>query len=76
MSTLYEILINDILSVFLPIESLNNVIGIADWTITYLDIFKILYVVIASYIVVWLFLILPFKVIQRIMRYKQIKGGK
>lgn len=76
MVNLFDILVNDILSIFIDTQILNNKIGIANWSLTYFDIFKILFVLIASYIVVWLFMILPFRVLQRIMRYKQIKGGK
>lgn len=76
MNNLFDILINDILCVFINVDLLNTTIGIANWTFTYLDIFKFLYVVISSFIVVWLFLILPFKVLQKIMRYKDIKGGR
>ena len=76
MNNLFDILINDILCVFINVESLNSVIGIADWSLTYMDIFKFLYVLISSYIVVWLFLILPFRVLQKIMRYKEIKGSR
>lgn len=76
MSNLFDILINDILGVFINVEVLNSVIGISDWSLTYMDLFKFLYVIMASYIVVWLFLILPFKVLQKIMRYKEIKGNR
>lgn len=76
MSNLFDILINDILGVFINVEVLNSVIGISDWSLTYMDLFKFLYVIISSYIVVWLFLILPFKVLQKIMRYKEIKGSR
>lgn len=76
MSSLFDILINDILGVFINVEVLNSVIGISDWSLTYMDLFKFLYVIMASYIVVWLFLILPFKVLQKIMRYKEIKGNR
>ena len=47
---LFDILINDILSVFIDISVLNNAIGIADWSLTYLDIFKLFYVVAISYL--------------------------
>lgn len=76
MSNLFDILINDILGVFINTEYLNSVVGIADWSLTYMDIFKFLYVIVSSYIVVWLFLILPFRVLQKIMRYKEIKGSR
>lgn len=76
MSNLFDILINDILGVFINTDYLNSVVGIADWSLTYMDIFKFLYVIVSSYIVVWLFLILPFRVLQKIMRYKEIKGSR
>ena len=76
MSNLFDILINDILGVFINTDYLNSVVGIADWSLTYMDIFKFLYVIVSSYIVVWLFLILPFRVLQKIMRYKEIKGRR
>lgn len=76
MNNLFDILINDILGVFINVEVLNSVIGISDWSLTYMDLFKFLYVIMASYIVVWLFLILPFKVLQKIMRYREIKGSR
>ena len=76
MSNLFDILINDILGVFINTDYLNSVVGIAEWSLTYMDLFKFLYVIMASYIVVWLFLILPFKVLQKIMRYKEIKGSR
>lgn len=76
MNNLFDILINDILGVFIDVSILNDTIGIADWSLQYIDIFKILFTCVASYIVVWLFLILPFKVLQKIMRYKEIKGSK
>ena len=76
MNNLFDILINDILGVFINVEVLNSVIGISDWSLTYMDLFKFLYVIMSSYIVVWLFLILPFKVLQKIMRYKEIKGSR
>ena len=76
MSNLYDILINDIMGVFINVDILNNVIGISDWSFKYIDIFKILFVCVSSYIIVWLFLILPFKVLQNFMQYRKIKGGK
>jgi len=76
MSNLFDILINDILCVFVDVSMLNNPIGIADWSLSYIDIFKVLFICICSYIVVWLFLILPFKVLQKIMRYRDLKGGR
>lgn len=76
MVNLFDILINDILSVFVDISVLSEPIGIANWSLSYLDIFKVLFVVVSSYIVVWLFLILPFKLLQRLMNWKSIKGGK
>lgn len=76
MSNLFDILINDILGVFIDVGVLNSSIGIGSWSLKYLDIFKVLYVCVVSYIIVWLFLILPFKILQKIMRYKDIKGGK
>lgn len=76
MVNLFDILINDILSVFIDVSLLSEPIGIASWSLSYLDIFKVFFVVVASYIVVWLFLILPFKLLQRLMNWKSIKGGK
>lgn len=76
MNNLFDILINDILGVFIDTNLLYETIGIADWSLQYIDIFKILFTCVASFIVVWLFLILPFKVLQKIMRYKEIKGGR
>ncbi len=74
MCNLFDILINDILGVFIDVNLLDSTIG--SWSFKYIDIFKVLYVCVVSYIVVWLFLILPFKILQKIMRYKDIKGGK
>lgn len=76
MNNLFDILINDILGVFIDINVLNSSIGIGSWSLKYIDIFKVLYVCIVSYIVVWLFLILPFKILQKIMRYRELKGGR
>lgn len=72
---LFDILVNDILSIFIDISILNNQIGIANWAITYMDLFKFLYVIVVSYIVVWLFLIMPFKILKKIMQYDKWKGG-
>ena len=72
---LFDILVNDILSIFIDISILNNQIGIANWGITYMDLFKFLYVIVVSYIVVWLFLIMPFKILKKIMQYDKWKGG-
>ncbi len=76
MVNLFDVLINDILSVFIDVSILSEPIGIANWSLSYLDIFKILFVIVASYIVVWLFLILPFKLLKNLMNWKSIKGGK
>lgn len=76
MVNLFDILINDILSVFVDVSVLSEPIGIAGWSLSYLDIFKTFFVVIVSYIVVWLFLILPFRLLQCLMNWKSIKGGK
>lgn len=76
LSNLFDILINDILGVFIDVNLLNDTIGIADWSLSYIDIFKILFTCVASFIVVWLFLIFPFKILQKIMRYRDIKGGR
>lgn len=76
MNNLFDILINDILGVFIDINVLNSSIGIGSWSLKYIDIFKVLYVCIVSYIVVWLFLILPFKILQKIMRYRELKGDR
>lgn len=73
---LFDLLLNDILSIFIDIELLSNPIGIAGWSLTYLDIFKFLYVSCVSYFVVWFFVILPIVVLKKIMRYKELKGGK
>ena len=73
---LFDLLLNDILSIFIDIELLSNPIGIAGWSLTYLDIFKFLYVSCISYFVVWFFVILPIVVLKKIMRYKELKGGK
>lgn len=76
MVNLFDILINDILCVFIDVSILSEPIGIAGWSLSYLDIFKFLFICVISYIVIWLFLILPFKFLQKIMNWKRIKGGK
>lgn len=73
---LFDILINDILSVFIDVSVLNNSIGISNWSLTYLDIFKLFYVVVVSYFVVWIFLIVPIKFLKKIMNYQSLKGGR
>ena len=74
MNTLFDVLVNDILSVFINHELLN--VGIAGSAFTYLDIFKVLFVAVISYFVVWLFVLLPWKVCKKIMQYDKLKGGK
>ncbi len=73
---LFDILINDILGVFIDVSVLNSKIGIANWSITYLDIFKLFFVVVVSYFIVWMFLIVPIKCLKKIMNYNSLKGGK
>ena len=73
---LYDILVNDFLSLFIDIEILNSPIGIANWLITYLDIFKLFYVVAITYFLVWFFVHLPINILKKIMRYKRIKDSK
>ena len=38
---LFDILINEILSIFIDPTILNCAIGISDWSFTYMDIFKL-----------------------------------
>lgn len=73
---LFDILINDILSIFIDPSILNTAIGIADWSFTYMDIFKLFFVIAISYFIIWLFVLLPIAVLKRIMNYRRIKGGK
>ena len=73
---LFDILINDILSIFIDPTILNSTIGIADWSISYMDIFKLFFVIAISYFIIWLFVILPIAILKKVMRYKEIKGGK
>lgn len=72
---LFDILINDILSVFIDVSVLNNAIGIADWSLTYLDIFKLFYVVAISYFIVWFFVWLPITYLKKVIGYKSLKKG-
>ncbi len=66
MQSLYEILIEYILPIFIKVDTLGEDV----------TIFKTLFVLVASIIIVWLFLYLPFKICQKIMRWDKIKGGK
>ena len=52
---LFDILINDILSIFIDPSILNTAIGIADWSFTYMDIFKLFFVVAIFYYLAFCF---------------------
>ena len=73
---LFDLLVNNFLSLFIDIEILNSPIGIASWSISYMDIFKLFYVIAISYFLVWFFVILPVNILKKIMRYKRIKDSK
>ena len=63
MNNLYNILIEHILPVFIDMETLGENISI----------FKVLFVIVSSYIVIWFFLIMPFKICQKIMQCNKWK---
>jgi len=73
---IFDILINEILSLFIDPSILNTPIGIADWSLAYIDIFKLFFVIAISYFIIWFFVLLPIAILKKIIGYKKIKGGK